>query len=249
MKETKRLHELAKTREIIPQSKKQKSKTSVRQPGSDESDGFDSDPEFDSDLQSDMGSDVDLGSEDDQSLESDDEDEFSGSEDDVDVTAAFDDFSSDEEKDEPERRKRKKKEEEAEYELAGRSRWAAKPEEPEEDSVEVGRLPIKLPTGEIQMVQGSTRIAVPQPKKPVTKAESEDEETDEVDEEEENSDDGAQAMRMASQKGKFGRMGIAEIVGRKGWKNVQRLEAAKEQVAQLGSEILAGGELVDIVCP
>lgn len=196
-----------------------------------------------------MGSDVDFGSEGDGSLGSDDEDEFSGSEDDEDVTAAFDDFSSDEDEDEPERRKRKKKEEEAEYELAGRSRWAAKPEEPQEDSVEVGRLPIKLPTGEIQMVQGSTRIAVPQPKKAAIKLESGDEEEDEVEEEEENSDDEAQTMRMASQKGKFGRMGIAEIVGKKGWKNAQRLEAAKEQVAQLGSEILGGGELVDIVCP
>ncbi|OWT37457.1 nucleolar complex protein 3 [Cryptococcus neoformans Bt1] len=246
VKETKRLHELNKSREIISQPKKQKSKTSVRQPGSDESDGFDSDPEFDSDLQSDMGSDVDFGSEGDGSLGSEDEDEFSGSEDDEDVTAAFDDFSSDEDEDEPERRKRKKKEEEAEYELAGRSRWAAKPEEPQEDSVEVGRLPIKLPTGEIQMVQGSTRIAVPQPKKVAIKLESGDEEEDEVEEEEENSDDEAQTMRMASQKGKFGRMGIAEIVGKKGWKNAQRLEAAKEQVAQLGSEILGGGELVDI---
>lgn len=248
MKETKRLHELAKAQEIIPQAKKHKSKTPVRQPGSDESDGFDSDPEFDSDLQSDMGSDVDFDTEDDGSLGSDDEDNFSGSEDVEDITAAFDDFSSDEEEEEPERRKRKKKEEEAEYELAGRSRWAAKPEEPEEDSVEVGRLPIKLPTGEIQMVQGSTRIAVPQPKKPVTKPESEDEE-DDVEEEEEYSDDEAQAKKMASQKGKFGKMGIAEIVGKKSWKNVERLEAAKEQVAQLGSEILAGGELVDIVSP
>ncbi|KIR29197.1 nucleolar complex protein 3 [Cryptococcus deuterogattii LA55] len=246
VKETKRLHELAKAREIIPQAKKRKSKTPVRQPGSDESDGFDSDPEFDSDLQSDMGSDVDFGSEDGGSLASDDEDDFSGSEDGEDITSAFDNFSSDEDEDEPERRKRKKKEEEAEYELAGRSRWVAKPEEPEEDSVEVGRLPIKLPTGEIQMVQGSTRIAVPQPKKPVVESGSEDEEEDDVEEEEENSDDEAQAKKMASQKGKFGKMGIAEIVGKKGWKNVERLEAAKEQVAQLGSEILAGGELVDI---
>jgi nucleolar complex protein 3 len=52
---------------------------------------------------------------------------------------------------------------------------------------------------------------------------------------------------MASQKGKFGRMGIAEIVARRDWKNPDKLEAAKEQIANIGAEILAGGELIDNV--
>jgi nucleolar complex protein 3 len=74
-----------------------------------------------------------------------------------------------------------------------------------------------------------------------------DEDEEEEEEEEEGSDDEKDAHKMAGQKGRFGRMGIAEIVGKQGWKNAQRLEAAKEQVAALGAEILAGGELIDNV--
>ncbi|WVQ74215.1 hypothetical protein IAR50_003809 [Cryptococcus sp. DSM 104548] len=241
VKETKRLHEISKAQESIPQAAKKKSKTPVREALSDESDVFDSDPEFDSDLQSLGGSDVDFGSD----LDQDDWDSGEEISEDGDVNAAYDDVSSDEEEEEKKERHRKKKEEEADYETQGRARWTAQAAEDEADDVEVGRLPIKLPTGEIQMVQGSTRIAKPPSKKPKPKPESETEEEEE-EEEDEGSDDEAQAHRMAGLKGKFGRMGIAEIVEKKGWKNVERLEAAKEQVAQLGSEILAGGELVDI---
>ncbi|WVQ84650.1 hypothetical protein IAT38_006805 [Cryptococcus sp. DSM 104549] len=245
-KETKRLHDISKSNDAIPQPKKDKLKIPVRQPGSDSDDVWDSDPEFDSDLQSDIGSDDSLGSLGSEDDDDDDDDEDMSSDEDQDaVVAAFDDISDDESVDSShEKRHRKRKEEEAEYEVGGRSRWTAKPAE-EEDSVEVGRLPIKLPTGEVQMVKGSTRIELPPSKKPKRVVEESEEEIEE-ESEDEGSDDGAQAERMAGQKGKFGRMGIAEIVGMKGWKNAQRLEAAKEQVAGLGAEILAGGELVDI---
>jgi nucleolar complex protein 3 len=204
---------------------------------------FDTDPEFPSDLDSDLeglgegsgsssGSGSELGEEDSDVEE--------------DINDLYDEVSEDSEEDEPEQRKRKsKKEEEAEYETSGRTRWAPKAADAEPDSVEVGRLPIKLPTGEIQMVKGSTRIALPPSKKPPPPPESETEEEEE--EEDIGSDDGAQATEMAGQKGKFGRMGVAEIVGMKGWKNAQKLEAAKEQIAVVGAEILAGGELVDNV--
>ena len=108
--------------------------------------------------------------------------------------------------------------------------------------MEVGRLPIKLPSGEVQMVAGTTKLPAQKKKKRPVESESEDEE-----EEEESEDEETQAARMASQKGKFGRMGVAEIVGKEGWKNAQKLDAAKEQMAALGAEILAGGELIDNV--
>jgi nucleolar complex protein 3 len=159
------------------------------------------------------------------------------------------DSESDEEDEGVQPRKRKGKDEEAEYELSGRSRWTKKADPSngaEADSVEVGRLPIKLPTGEIQMVAGSTRIALP-PSKKKPLPEISDEEEEEEEEEEEGSDDEKDAHKMAGQKGRFGRMGIAEIVGKQEWKNAQKLEAAKEQVAAIGAEILAGGELIDNV--
>ncbi|WVR07636.1 hypothetical protein IAU60_004678 [Kwoniella sp. DSM 27419] len=269
VKETKRLHELSKTREPLPKQKRDKLKIPVPTAGSDSEDyDFDSDAEFDSDLKSDLsGSDAEddedmSGSEvydsgasldmtdeegDDDSDDEDDEDE--DEDEDEDLNAAFDEISEDEDEEDAdvERRKGKKaakRAEEAEYETAGRARWAAKPKEAESDHVEVGRLPIKLPTGEIQMVEGSTKIAVPAPKKKPAPPPSDTEE--EVEEsEDEASDDGEQAEKMAGQRGKFGRMGVAEIVGQKGWKNAQKLEAAKEMIATLGAEILAGGELVD----
>jgi nucleolar complex protein 3 len=167
---------------------------------------------------------------------------------DDDMLDAFDNLSdlSDDMDDTADHKKRKgkKKEEEADYETAGRSRWAVKDEENEEE-VEVGRLPIKLPTGEVQQVEGTTKIALPQSKK--RKQVQVKEESDDEEEEEDEEDQEGAAERMASVKGKFGRMGVAEIVAREGWKNVRKLEAAKEQIAALGAEILAGGELIDTV--
>ena len=142
-------------------------------------------------------------------------------------------------------RKRKAREMEAEYEQSGRTRWAAPPPKPEEDSVEVGRLPIKLANGQVQKVEGTTRVPLPPSKKSAPEPDSESEEVEPVDDV--DSDDGAQVQRMAGKKGRFGRMGVGEIVGTKGWKSMQRLEAAKEQIAAIGAEVMAGGELVDIV--
>lgn len=188
----------------------------------------------------------------DEGLGDDDEDD-SGSDfsDQEEFNNAYEDFSDDEEDEEDAataaadfaERKRKKREEagEAEYETSGRARWVA-PEEEDEDSVEVGRLPIKLPTGEVKLVEGTTRVALPPSKKPkpVPESESESEES------EEEPDVQVQAQQMASKPGRFGRMGIAEIVAAPGMRNAQRLDAAKEQLAAIGAEILAGGELIDI---
>lgn len=217
-----------------------------------------SDYDFDSEVDF---SDEDLskaGSDDD-----DDDDDLSGSdlggsdfgsisdtddEDQDERNALYDDLSDDDddsEDDAPKQRKKKAAEEEAEYETTGRARWTAAEKAEEDDTVEVGRLPIKLPTGEVQLVEGSTRVQLPaskKPKKPVVESDSEEE----SEAESEASDTGAEAVAMASQPGRFGRMGIAEIVAAKGWKNARRLEAAKEQLAGIGAEILAGGELVDI---
>lgn len=208
-----------------------------------------SDDDFPSDLDDeDLGSDLSDEAEGSGTSTLDDDDEDSELDDQSDLNDAFDEMSEDseEEQDEHPLRKKKTKDSEADYETSGRARWTAPPPKPEDDSVEVGRLPIKLPTGEVQTVAGSTRIALPPSKKKKVVVESETEE--ELDEsEDEGSDDGAQAEIMASKKGKFGRMGVAEIVGMKGVKNLEKLDLAKEQIAQIGAEILAGGELIDIV--
>lgn len=208
-----------------------------------------SDDDFPSDLDDDgLGDDLSDEAEGSGTSTLDDDAEDSDLDDQSDLNDAFDDLSDiseDEEDDEHPLRKKKRKDSEADYETSGRSRWTAAPLKPEEDSVEVGRLPIKLPTGEVQTVEGSTRIALPPSKKKKVVVESETEE--ELEEEDEDSDDGADAKRMASNKGRFGRMGVAEIVGMKGAKNAEKLGLAKEQIAQIGAEILAGGELIDIV--
>ncbi|BEI82716.1 hypothetical protein CcaverHIS002_0305840 [Cutaneotrichosporon cavernicola] len=233
-KETKRIHALERDRDEMPVVKKKRapSVSSI----SDISDyDFDSEVE----LSDDERSNVDLLSESGSELGSDDED---GSDEFNDVYDGLSDVSSDEEEEEAPKRKRRARSEEAEYETAGRARWAQKEEE-EADSVEVGRLPIKLPTGEVQLVEGTTRVALPPSKKPAKpEAESEPEEEES---ESEESDDGRDAARMAAQPGRFGRLNVGDIVSAP-WKNAQRLEAAKEQLAALGAEILGGGELVDI---
>jgi len=254
MKETNRLHELSKSREPLPKQERKKSRLGTPESMSDYDMGFDSDDEFPSDLASDdeAGDNVAEGSG--TSTLDDDEADLGSSDfasDDDDQSALNDAFdeddedSSEEEEEELPQRKKKRKEEEADYEKTARARWAKSPPK-EEDSVEVGRLPIKLPSGEVQTVAGSTRIALPpSKKKPVVESDSEDE----LDEEEEDigSDDGADAARLSGKKGRFGRLGVAEIVGMKGVKNAERLAIAKEQIAQVGAEILAGGELIDIV--
>ena len=250
-KETQRLHQLSKDREQMPkQHPRSKIRMSTPESLSDYDVDFDSDDAFPSDLGSDaegegLGEDSE-GEEDDEEDDGNEDDEELDDDDQSALNNAFDEvMSSDEE--EHQKRKRKRAEEEADYETQGRQRWAKEPSAEAEDSVEVGRLPIKLPTGEVQAVSGSTRIALPPSKKKAPVPESEDEEEEEEDSDDGASDDGQLAERMAGQKGKFGRMGVAEIVGTKGMKNAERLAIAKEQIAQVGAEILAGGELIDIV--
>jgi nucleolar complex protein 3 len=192
------------------------------------------------------GSDLDMGSGDEDDDDLDEEfDSDSDDEDDEELMDAYDaeqDLSEDDDGAEHEKRKRKRAEGEADYETSGRTRWV-KSAKAEPEEVEVGRLPIKLPTGEVQMVAGTTKLPA------IKKKKVEESESEEEIEEEEELDEATQAAMMASQRGKFGRMGIAEIVGFPGWKNAQKLEAAKEQIAGIGAEILAGGELIDNVSP
>ncbi|KAL1412366.1 hypothetical protein Q8F55_000110 [Vanrija albida] len=242
VKETKRIHDSEKSRSSFPtKAKKAPSIASA----SDISDyDFDSEVEF--------SDDESVGAVEDDEEGSDDEDDDSGDDSgfDSELNAGYDNISDisdlDDEDDGVVHPKRKKRadSEEAEYEMAGRSRWAAKEEKKEDDMLEVGRLPIKLPTGEVQLVEGSTKFQKPQPKKPAQKpveSESEEEES-----EDEASDVDGEAKRMAAQPGRFGRMGVAEIVAAKGWKTAQRLAAAKEQMATIGAEVLGGGELIDV---
>jgi nucleolar complex protein 3 len=243
VKETKRIHELEKSRDAFPKKNKKKEASPDLSDISDYD--FDSEVDFSDDDLSGAG----LGSDDDDD-DSDDDGSDSGS-DDPDqsyLNDGFDDISTADEsesEDEAPRKRKKQVEEEAEYETAGRTRWAEKEEE-DKDSMEVGRLPIKLPTGEVQLVEGSTRIAIPKEKKKPVRAPIV--EAEESDAESEASDTGAEATRIAGQPGRFGRMNVAEIVSAKGWKNAQRLAAAKEQMAEIGAEVLSGGELID-VCP
>lgn len=267
VKENQRIHNLEKTREPLPKVQRKKELLRLPSPSSSHSSDYD----FDSDveLSTDAGSDIDLGGSD---LGDDDDEDDLGSEDDEDdeaegsgststldgdsVNEAYDEIDDDDldldDHDDGqvhEQRKRKRKEEEADYEVSARTKWSGpKAKQEAEDSVEVGRLPIKLPNGVVQSVEGTTRIELPPSKKRAAKPEPEESDIEEEGEDEfEGEDDRAQAEKMAGQKGKFGRMGIAEIVYHEGWKNAQKLEAAKEQIAQIGAEILAGGELIDIV--
>lgn len=93
-------------------------------------------------------------------------------------------------------------------------------------------------------MEGTTKIALPPPKKPAQQPKKVQPESE--DESDDASDVDEAAAHLAAQPGRFGRMNIAEIVAAKGWKNVQKLAAAKEQLAQTGAEILGGGELVDV---
>lgn len=250
-KETERLHKLAKRQQPLPKPKKEK--TRFPSPGSA---GSLSDYDINSDDELSFG-DEEFSDLDDEVLGTDDEDEGDdaslGPDDiasDSDSGAYSDsdsDSDADADADAPRKRKGKQKESEADYELTARSRWAANDgSDAEAESAEVGRLPIKLPSGQVQQVEGTTKIALP-PTKQRKKPQPEPVQKEEIVESDNDSDDGRQAKIMATQKGKFGRVGVAEIVSQDGWRNAQKLEAAKEQIAQLGAEILAGGELIDIV--
>lgn len=160
-------------------------------------------------------------------------------------------------------RKRKARAEEDDLEATYAQRRSTKPTAAEDDaSMDVGHLPIKLPGGVIQHVEGTTRIVVPEAngkgkKKPVVE---EDEETEYSESGDEGSV-GAEEERdeMARTRGRFGRMGIADILanddgiedlpwkGREKVRAARRLAMAKEQIARVGAEVMAGGELMDNV--
>lgn len=242
IKETRRLHEQAKVKEPLPKPKRQKAKIPLPEDDDISDYAFDSDPEG-------LTSDNDLDGTDFDTLDGEDDED---DEDDEELNGAYDEdeaSESEEEAGDPrERRKRKKHDAvEADYETAGRARWADRPQEEEDetDHADVGRLPIKLPSGEVQQREGTTRIALP-PTKKRKPAPPESDEDEEEPSEEEDSDAGVQAQKLAGKKGRFGRKGIAEIVAGPG-KNADKLAMAKEQIAAASAEILAGGELVDIV--
>jgi nucleolar complex protein 3 len=193
--------------------------------------------------------------EEDWDSELDTEGELSGDEEEI--------SESEDEGDDVNTRKRKARGEEDDVEAAYAQRRLSKPAPTEDNaSMDVGHLPIKLPGGTIQHVEGTTRIAVPEAndkgkKKPAVE---EDEETESSDSEDEGSV-GAEAERdeMARTRGRFGRMGIADILanddgieglpwkGREKVRAARRLAMAKEQIARVGAEVMAGGELMDNV--
>ena len=243
-KETKRLHEVAKARDTMPIQSKQKGGRILTPDGLDED--MDSDEDWPSDLLSDEagpsgssgGADSD-DSIDDEDLDLDDEDE----EDDGLSDEISQDEESSEEEEQPKKRKRRR-EEEAEYELAPRrTRKAASPTPSDDSHVDVGRLPIKLPSGQVQSVEGTTRISVPT-NKPRRVQQASDEELS--DEESVELDEADQRSRMAGQRGRFGRLGVGEIIAGSGGIG-GAMAKAKEQIAGIGAEILAGGELFDNV--
>jgi nucleolar complex protein 3 len=234
VKETNRLHNLSKSKEPLPRKRKASPVGSVATVSTlDEQDLSD----FDSDIEMNTTDAEGSGSDGSGSDESDSE-----------LKAGYDFVSeSDSEAEDVQRRSKKKAQredgaEEADYETRARARWQ-KPKETEDDTVEVSHLPIKLPSGEIQHVKGTTKLPAPA-KKPV-KPESDSEEEDE--EEDEDEESGDEVNKMASVKGRFGRLGVADIVAGPPYKTREKLAIAKEQIARVGAEILAGGELIDNV--
>jgi nucleolar complex protein 3 len=144
------------------------------------------------------------------------------------------------------------------YEAQGRKRKEKQAEAGEEDKdhAEVGHLPIKLANGEIEQLPGKTRIAIPSgppDKRKKKKQEVESDVETEFSESEGSEDEEDLVERIAGNRGKFGRMGVAEILssGLDGvpWKerSNRRLAMAKEQIAKIGAEIMSGGELLDMV--
>lgn len=135
---------------------------------------------------------------------------------------------------------------------------ARRKEDGTDEQLEVGRLPIKLPNGELQLVAGKTRIPVPVDHKAQARAAAIAAQKGPQEDSEESDDDASDAEeqrveKMASTKGRFGRLAIVDVLtldmgGLRGKAKVQqRLAIAKEQIAQLGAEIMSGGELIDTV--
>lgn len=222
-KETDRLHALQKSQNPLPKGKKRRVEE------------VEEESDWDSDLETDLGSGSELGSDEDVSEESED--------DAVNV------------------RKRKTRDEGDDLETTYARRTAKHHSQVAEDDkvADVGHLPIKLPGGVVQHVEGTTRIQIPESKRPVkVKQESESEGETEYSESEGEADVEEEREEMARTKGRFGRLGIADILGDEGaeglpWRGRdkaragRRLDLAKEQMARIGAEVMAGGELMDNV--
>lgn len=235
-KETERLHELDKTKEPLPKRTKRKAAS----PSFSDM----SDAELDTDFDSELDSELD----DDEDLELDDSD--------------FEEKVNQEYEEEEKKRVRKKAKVaevddlEQSYAALGRKRKDKLEAAGEEDKehTEVGHLPIKLANGEIEQLPGKTRIAIPSgpPDKKKKKVEESDAET-EFTESEASEDEEDLVERIANARGRFGRMGISEILTSDlagvQWKERtnRRLAMAKEQIAKIGAEVMSGGELLDMV--
>lgn len=160
---------------------------------------------------------------------------------------------------------------EASYEAAAKRRSvkASTAQAKEDATAEVGHLPIKLPGGQIQQVAGTTKIEVPVDPKLKKQQQEDDEETVHSESEDEGETQAEEEREaMSRTKGRFGRMGIADILsesfdddatmngaggskpkvkGKEKERARRRLDLAKEQIARTGAEVMAGGELIDNV--
>lgn len=143
-------------------------------------------------------------------------------------------------------KKKKKKsadEEEADYENATLRRTYNRGDGSDSDSQDpskgtnVKRLPIKLPSGQIESLPGTAHVPSQLKKRPEPKQE-EDSDVEMHDEEP------VEGQGLGK---RWGRMAVAEVVTIKD--PAQRKRAVKEQIASLGAEIVSGGEVVDNVSP
>lgn len=150
------------------------------------------------------------------------------------------------------KKKRPRDEEEASYEKQSRN-YAKRGGGSDSDDDEldprkgtnVGRLPIKLATGELQKVEG--KIHIPSQVKikrdaqgrPIVEKDSDEE--SEVNEESAD-DEPAEGAGLGR---RWGRAAVADVVSIKN--PAERKRAVKEQIASLGAEIVSGGEIIDNV--
>lgn len=143
--------------------------------------------------------------------------------------------------DDPSRKKRKRqvREQEALYERKARKG--------EVDPDEVGanvvkRLPIKLASGQLQAREGETVLP-----RQTSGRKGDSDDGDSASEPEEEWSAPRYQPEGAGLGTRWGRMAVADVVRIK--KPAERRQVAKEQIAGLGAEIVAGGELVDNVRP
>lgn len=144
--------------------------------------------------------------------------------------------------DDPSRKKRKRQVREQEAEFEKKSRRGQVDPDAERGNV-VKRLPIKLASGQLQQREGETVLPVQVGGRGNRKGDSSDDDSDAEPEEE-----WAAPRYQPEGAGlgtRWGRMAVADVVRIKN--PAERRQVAKEQIAGLGAEIVAGGELVDNV--